>query len=73
VGHREIADELWDGEPPTSWVTSLKALVSRTRAALAGFGIDGGALLVGAPGMYRFWPPSADLRARHATLLAHAG
>jgi SARP family transcriptional regulator, regulator of embCAB operon len=30
----ELADVLWDGEPPNSWQTALRALVSKLRAAL---------------------------------------
>jgi DNA-binding SARP family transcriptional activator len=57
ISHHELADELWRGEPPTAWVTSLKALVSRTRAALNACGMPGTTLIVGAPGIYRFILP----------------
>jgi DNA-binding SARP family transcriptional activator len=57
LGHDEIADELWDGAPPRTWQASLKALVSRVRAALAQTGFDAPRLLVGAPGVYRFRLP----------------
>jgi DNA-binding SARP family transcriptional activator len=76
VGTDEIADELWDGAPPAAWATSLKALVSRVRAALTAAGLDGRALLVGSPGIYRFRVPTdgwVDLdAARSATHAAEA-
>ena len=58
VSHAELADELWDGSPPRAWPASLKPLASRTRAALSAAGFDGAALLVGAPGVYRFRLPA---------------
>ncbi len=79
LGHDEIAEELWQGSPPRAWATSLKALASRTRAALTAAGLDGAGLLVGAPGAYRFRLPErawvdldAALSASHdaETLLA---
>jgi DNA-binding SARP family transcriptional activator len=69
VGHDELAEELWDGRPPGAWPASLKALVSRTRAAVGAAGLDGGALLRGAPGIYRFRLPAdgwVDLDAARA-------
>jgi SARP family transcriptional regulator, regulator of embCAB operon len=73
LGHDEIADELWDGSPPAAWPASLKALVSRTRAALSAAGLDGAALLAGGPGVYRFRLPErgwVDLDAARSA--AHA-
>jgi DNA-binding SARP family transcriptional activator len=73
IGHDEVADELWDGAPPAAWRASLKALVSRLRAALAARGLDGGALLQGAPGVYRFKLPAdgwVDLDAARAAVHA---
>jgi DNA-binding SARP family transcriptional activator len=52
LGHDEIVAELWGPSPPRAWSTSLKALASRIRGALAAAGLDG-ALIVGAPGLYR--------------------
>jgi len=54
----EIAGELWGPEPAGAWRTSLKALTSRIRAVLTGAGLDGAALLVGAPGVYRVRLPA---------------
>ncbi len=75
VGHDEIALEIWYGTPPPSWATSLKALVSRTRSAAAAAGFHG-AILAGAPGVYRFRLPSdgwVDVdAARSATHAAEA-
>jgi DNA-binding SARP family transcriptional activator len=69
VGHDELAEELWGPTPPAAWATSLKALTSRVRGALSATGIDGGELLTGAPGAYRFRLPERgfiDLEAAHA-------
>src|SRR5262245_18740916 len=30
----ELADAVWDGEPPTGWQTALRALVSKVRSAI---------------------------------------
>ncbi|HVH54163.1 MAG TPA: DNA-binding protein, partial [Actinomycetota bacterium] len=30
----ELADIVWDGEPPNAWQTALRALVSKLRAVL---------------------------------------
>ena len=34
VSSIELADVVWDGSPPPTWKSSLKALISRTRTAL---------------------------------------
>jgi SARP family transcriptional regulator, regulator of embCAB operon len=60
IGNDELAEEIWHGAPPPAWATSLKAFVSRTRAVITAAGMDGGSLIVGAPGVYRFvLPPGA--------------
>ena len=72
VGNDELADEIWEGSPPAAWTTSLKALVSRTRAAITAAGMDGGSLIVGAPGIYRFvLPPGAWIDIDVAKSAAH--
>jgi DNA-binding SARP family transcriptional activator len=38
----ELADVVWDGEPPGAWQTALRALVSKLRSALSGLGADAG-------------------------------
>lgn len=58
VGRDEIADELWGLEPTGAWRTSLRALTSRIRAALTTAGLDGAALLIGTPGVYRVRLPA---------------
>jgi DNA-binding SARP family transcriptional activator len=71
VGHDELAEELWQGSPPRAWTTSLKALVSRIRAAMSVAGLDGSQLLAGAPGVYRFRLPDRawlDLDAARAAV-----
>jgi DNA-binding SARP family transcriptional activator len=57
IGHDELADEIWHGVPPPAWAASLKALVSRIRTVLTAAGLDGGSLIAGAPGSYRFVLP----------------
>jgi DNA-binding SARP family transcriptional activator len=53
-----IADELWSGEPPTSWEVALRAVMSKLRAAIAHVGLDGE--LVHAFGCYQLkLPPDA--------------
>jgi DNA-binding SARP family transcriptional activator len=60
IGNDELAEEIWHGAPPPAWATSLKAFVSRTRAVITAAGMNGGSLIVGAPGVYRFvLPPGA--------------
>lgn len=57
IGHDELAEEIWQGAPPPVWAASLKAMVSRTRAVITAAGLDGGSLITGAPGIYRFVLP----------------
>lgn len=72
VGNDELADEIWAGAPPAAWTTSLKALVSRIRAAITAAGMDGSFLIVGAPGIYRFvLPPGAWIDVDVAKSAAH--
>lgn len=74
ISHHELADEVWQGAPPTAWATSLKALVSRTRAALNTCGLPGTTLIAGAPGIYRFiLPPRAWVDIDVAKSSAHEG
>ena len=58
IGHDELAEEIWHGAPPAAWAASLKALVSRIRAVITAAGLDGGLLIAGAPGIYRFVLPA---------------
>jgi len=57
IGHDELAEEIWQGAPPAAWAASLKAVVSRARAVITAAGLDGGSLITGAPGVYRFVLP----------------
>jgi DNA-binding SARP family transcriptional activator len=73
VSRDEIADELWDGAPTAAWTSSLKTLVSRTRAALAAAGVDRRASIIAAPGAYRFHLPAdgwVDLAAARSAVHA---
>jgi DNA-binding SARP family transcriptional activator len=72
ISHDELASEIWHGAPPPAWASSLKALVSRTRSALVAAGFDG-AMLAGAPGVYRLkLPPDAWVDIDAAKAAAHA-
>jgi len=57
VPRDELAEVLWDGQPPRTWPTALRVAVSRVRAALAGAGLPAG-LVATAPGGYRLRPPA---------------
>jgi hypothetical protein len=66
--------EVAHGVPPASWTASLKAIVSRIRAVITGAGLDGGWLIAGAPGVYRFMlPPSGWVDIDAAKSAAHEG
>lgn len=41
VSREELADELWPGELPMSWEIAIRAIVSKLRMVLAGFGVTG--------------------------------
>jgi SARP family transcriptional regulator, regulator of embCAB operon len=36
ISNDELADTIWDGEPPNAWPTALRALVSKLRTILPG-------------------------------------
>ncbi len=39
VSRSELADVLWDGEPPESWQPALRNVLTRLRRGLAGAGL----------------------------------
>jgi len=62
----ELADIVWDGEPPTAWQTALRALISKLRTAL-----DGVVSIEHAFGCYQLrLPPDAwvDVEACHTAV-----
>jgi DNA-binding SARP family transcriptional activator len=66
ISIHELADIVWDGEPPTAWQTALRALISKVRTAL-----DGVVSIEHAFGCYQLrLPPDAwvDVEACHAAV-----
>jgi DNA-binding SARP family transcriptional activator len=60
VSRDELAEELWDESLPRVWETGIRAVVSKLRGVLAEAGLDGGAVLTGAVGLYQLQlPPRA--------------
>ena len=41
VAHDALADAIWMGEPPPSWESALKSLISKLRSMLHGIGVAG--------------------------------
>ncbi len=58
IARDELLSELWGDSPPRAWETSLRALVSKVRAALAGVGLGDPRTLVSALGCYQLYLPS---------------
>jgi DNA-binding SARP family transcriptional activator len=66
VSTEELADELWNGDPPTAWEVALRAIMSKLRGILGEAGLDGREALAHAFGCYQLrLPPDAwvDLEA----------
>jgi len=60
VSKEELADELWNGEPPKAWEVALRAILSKLRGVLVEAGLDGQAALAHAFGCYQLrLPPDA--------------
>ena len=57
VTRDELADVLWDGEPPRSWETSVRVAVSKVRAALAAAGLPAAEVVTTEDGSYQFHLP----------------
>jgi SARP family transcriptional regulator, regulator of embCAB operon len=69
----ELADALWEGEPPARWDKALSVLVSKLRALLNECGVDGAAALTSASGCYALTLPpgsSIDIEAAEEAALA---
>jgi len=60
LSKEELAEELWDGEPPRAWEVALRAIVSKLRGVLSEAELDGQAALAHAFGCYQLrLPPDA--------------
>jgi len=54
----EIADVLWNGAPPPSWNTALRAIISKLRSQIAEYGFDDAVAIESAFGCYQLRLPS---------------
>jgi len=50
IARDELADELWPEQPPRSWETALRAVVSKLRTALSASGVAADNLIANAFG-----------------------
>ncbi|MGH9282870.1 MAG: AfsR/SARP family transcriptional regulator, partial [Acidimicrobiales bacterium] len=57
VPRDELADVLWGEDPPRSWETSVRVLVSKIRAVLAGAGLPATEVLTTEAGCYQLHLP----------------
>lgn len=53
----EIADVLWNGSPPPSWSTALRAIISKLRGLMAEYGFDDAVAIESAFGCYQLRLP----------------
>ena len=53
----ELASEIWPASLPAAWESSLKAIVSKVRAAISRAGLPGAELIRNAFGAYQFRLP----------------
>jgi DNA-binding SARP family transcriptional activator len=53
-----LADALWPGELPSSWETSMSAVVSKLRSYLSRAGLDGAQAITSAVGCYQLRVPA---------------
>ena len=58
ISHGDLADIIWDGEPPSQWRSALAAVLSKTRTLVSTTGLDGQAVLASTGGTYAFTPPA---------------
>jgi branched-chain amino acid transport system substrate-binding protein len=58
VPRGELADLLWDDEPPATWEKALRVLMTKLRALLEECGIDGSTALTSAFGCYKLTLPA---------------
>lgn len=57
ITKEELAEELWNGDPPRAWEVALRALVSKLRGTLAEAALDGAQALTHAFGCYQLRLP----------------
>jgi DNA-binding SARP family transcriptional activator/streptogramin lyase len=60
VPRDELADALWDDDPPASWEKALSVLISKVRGVLGEAGVDGSAALTSAYGGYQLTLPAGS-------------
>ncbi|HEX6231314.1 MAG TPA: bacterial transcriptional activator domain-containing protein [Actinomycetota bacterium] len=53
----ELADELWNGDPPRAWEVALRAIASKLRGVLGEVGLEGRGALAHAFGSYQLQLP----------------
>jgi DNA-binding SARP family transcriptional activator len=58
MSHDDLADIVWDGQPPSQWKSALAAIMSKTRSLITATGFDGSTMLVSSVGTYSFVPPA---------------
>ena len=58
VSVEEIADVLWNGAPPPSWGTALRAIMSKLRSLMAEYGFSDSVAIENAFGCYQLRLPS---------------
>ncbi len=71
VSHDELAEIVWDQDPPSQWKSALTPIVSKIRALLTRTGLDGRAVLGSVGGTYALTVPSdtwVDLEDAHRRL-----
>jgi len=81
VPREELAQTVWEDDPPATWEKALTVLASKLRAVLSGTGLDGANALTYAFGCYRLDLPKgssvdvldAESAAREAESLLAAG
>ena len=54
----QLADMVWDDDPPTQWSGALTAVVSKIRALINGIGLDGGEVMQSGSGTYALALPA---------------
>jgi DNA-binding SARP family transcriptional activator len=58
LSHDELADIVWDEQPPDRWKGSLAAIVSKVRTLLTTTGLDGRAMMASTGGTYALVIPA---------------
>jgi SARP family transcriptional regulator, regulator of embCAB operon len=58
LSREELAEEMWQGNPPKAWDTALRAIVSKLRGVLSEVGLDGSESIASAFGCYQLRLPA---------------